>query len=55
MSTIAIFVLGLFVSGITLTAAILVGLSEAADPAHSRIEDLTPLERKIVGRDDESS
>ena len=48
-----IFFLGLFVTAITLIASILVGLQEAADPAHSRIEDLTELEKKIVGRDDQ--
>ncbi len=50
MSTLAIFVVGLFVSGLTLAAAVLVGLQEAADPALSRIEDLTEAEKKIVGR-----
>ena len=50
--TLIIFLLGLFVTGITLTASILVGLQEAADPSHSRIEDLTELEKKIVGRHD---
>jgi hypothetical protein len=54
MSTFAIFVLGLLVMGITLTAVVLIGLSEAADPAHSRPSDLSPLERPLVGhlRDD---
>ena len=52
MSTlvILIFVVGVIVSGLTLTAAVLVGLQEAADPALSRIEDLTDAEKKIVGR-----
>jgi len=50
MSTVAIFVLGLFVTGITVTAAILVGLFEAADPNHSRVEDLTDFEKSVVGR-----
>ena len=50
MSTVAIFVLGLFVTGITFTAAILVGLFEAADPNHSRVEDLTDFEKSVVGR-----
>jgi hypothetical protein len=49
MSTLAIFVLGLLVTGITLTAVFLVGLSEASDPAHSRLSDLSALERKLVG------
>ena len=50
MTTIAIFILGLFVSGITLTAATFVGLQEASDPALSRVDDLTDIERKIVDR-----
>lgn len=50
MSTIAIFVLGLFVSGITLAGAVLIGLQEASDPALSRMEDLTEIEKKIVDR-----
>ena len=50
MSILAIFIVGVFVSGLTLTAAVLVGLQEAADPALSRIEDLTEAEKKIVGR-----
>jgi hypothetical protein len=50
--TFIIFFLGLFVTCITLTASVLVGLQEAADPSQSRIEDLTELEKKIVGRHD---
>lgn len=52
MSTlvILIFVVGVIVSGLTLTASVLVGLHEAADPALSRTEDLTEAEKKIVGR-----
>ena len=50
MNTIAIFIIGLFVSGITLAAATLVGLQEASDPAQSRVEDLTEFEKKIVDR-----
>ena len=50
MSTFPIFIVGLFVSGLTLAAAVLVGLQEAADPALSRTEDLTEAEKKIVGR-----
>jgi hypothetical protein len=49
MSTLAIFVLGLFVTGLTFTAVFLIGVSEAADPAHSRPDDLLPLERSLVG------
>jgi hypothetical protein len=50
MSTLAIFVVGVLVTGITLTAVVLVGLSEASDPAHSRYSDLSTLERSLVGR-----
>jgi hypothetical protein len=50
MNTVAIFVVGLFVSGIVGTAAILVGLFEAADPNQSRVEDLTDFEKSVVGR-----
>ncbi|MEJ2582811.1 MAG: hypothetical protein P8127_14440 [Acidobacteriota bacterium] len=49
MSSLAIFALGLFVTGLTVAAVSLVGMSEAADPAHSRPEDLTPVERSLVG------
>jgi hypothetical protein len=48
--TIAIFIIGLFVSGITLTAAMFVGIQEASDPALSRVADLTELEKRIVDR-----
>jgi hypothetical protein len=51
--TFIIFFLGVFVTAITLTASMLVGLQEAADPSHSRIEDLTEFEKRIVGRRDE--
>jgi hypothetical protein len=50
VSTLAIFVIGLLVTGITLTAVVLIGLSEASDPAHSRLSDLSELERNLVGR-----
>ena len=50
MTTLSIFILGLIVSGITGYAAFLVGLEEAADPSQSRVEDLTVIEKKLVGR-----
>jgi hypothetical protein len=53
MSSLGIFVFGFIVTGITLTAVLLIGLSEAADPVHSRLSDLSPLERKLVERPDE--
>ena len=55
MTTLAIFFLGLFVTAITLVAVVLVGLSEASDPAHSRLSDLMPLERKLVDRPDDQA
>lgn len=50
MSSIFIFVVGIFVSGLTLAAATLVGIQEASDPSLSRVEDLTKTEKKIVNR-----
>ena len=50
VNTLIIFIVGLFVGGLTLTAMLLVGLQEASDPALSRVEDLTEIEKKIVGR-----
>jgi hypothetical protein len=52
MSTAAIFLLGLLVSGITFTAVVLIGLGEAGDSDHSRPEDLTPIEQALVDRED---
>ena len=37
MSTVAIFLLGFFVTTTVVAAASLVGLSEAGDPSHSRL------------------
>lgn len=54
MNVFAIFVVGLFVTGITLTAVFLVGLSEAGDSAHSRPSDLSNLEKRLVDRPGES-
>jgi hypothetical protein len=50
VSTALIFALGVLVTGITVAAVVLVGLAEAADPKHSRPQDLTEWERSIVGR-----
>ena len=49
MSPTYIFVLGAIVTAIAVTGLILVGLSEAADPRHSRADDLTDWERSAVG------
>ncbi len=50
MTSFAIFMLGLIVTIITGVGAAMIGLQEAADP-RTRVEDLTPLEKRIVGRD----
>ncbi len=50
MSVIPIFVIGFFVTALTFAAALLVGLHEASNPSLSRLEDLTKVEKKIVGR-----
>lgn len=50
MTSLAIFVLGLIVTVITGTGAVMIGLQEASDPGQSRVQDLTPMEKKIVGR-----
>jgi hypothetical protein len=55
MSSLGIFLLGILVTGITLTAVILVGLGEAADPLHSRAEDLSSIESRLVDRETHSS
>ncbi len=52
MTSFAIFVLGLVVTLITGAGAILIGLQEASDPTQSRVEELTTLEKRIVGRGD---
>ncbi|NNE08603.1 MAG: hypothetical protein HKN20_08580 [Gemmatimonadetes bacterium] len=44
MSTLFILGVGVFVTGIAATAVVFIGLSEAADPNHSRREDLTEWE-----------
>jgi hypothetical protein len=50
VNPIYIFIVGIFVSGLTLAAAALVGLQEASDPSLSRVEDLTQTEKNIVNR-----
>ena len=47
-----VLVLGVFVTGATLVGTFLIGLSEAADPAHARPGDLSELERHLVDRDE---
>ncbi len=53
MTSLAIFVLGVIVTVITGAGAVLIGLQEASDPDQSRVQDLTDLEKQIVGRDEE--
>jgi hypothetical protein len=55
MSTLAIFVVGFLVTTISITAAVFVGLSEAGDPAHSRISDLSDFERALVDREQDEA
>ncbi|QDU11855.1 hypothetical protein [Gimesia aquarii] len=43
MTTIGIFLLGIFVTGLTFTAVILVGLQEAADDSNVQVEDTTEI------------
>jgi hypothetical protein len=54
MSTLAIFLLGLIVTGMTLAAVVLIGLDEAGDPAHSKLGDLSSLEKNLVHRSAEA-
>lgn len=50
MTALSIFVLGLCVTAVTGYGAILIGLQEAADPVQSDVDELTELEKQIVGR-----
>lgn len=54
MTEFAIFAVGFVVASLTGVGAILIGLEEARDASQSRLEDLTELEKKIVGRNDET-
>ena len=51
MTAVTIFVISVLVTGMTLTAVVPVGVSEAADPAHSRTEHVSDWERALVNRD----
>lgn len=50
MTTFAIFVLGVIVASIAGGGAVLIGFEEASDASQSRLQDLTELEKKFVGR-----
>lgn len=47
-----IFLLGLFVTLLTVAGLALVGIQEAEDPDHSRPDDLADWEKRIVERPD---
>ena len=48
--TVLVFSLGVFVMITTLAGVFLIGLTEAADPAHSRPGDLSGLEWALTDR-----
>ena len=48
MSIALIFGFGIVITAMVAYAVVLVGLMEAADPGHSRPEDLTSLEKRWV-------
>jgi len=50
MSDFIIFIFGLFVTGLTLVATILVGFSEASETDLTKEADLTAVEKKIIGK-----
>jgi hypothetical protein len=53
--TVLVFSLGVFVTIMTLAGVFLIGLTEAADPAHSRPGDLSAVERSMVSRQVETN
>jgi len=50
MSSLGIFILGIFVTGLTFTAVLMVGLQEAADDSLTSVKDLTEFEKNAIGR-----
>lgn len=50
ISELFIFIVGVVVTLATFIAVGSIGLAEANDPAHSRSEDLTDVERRLVER-----
>ncbi|MEO8271374.1 MAG: hypothetical protein ABI557_16755 [Aureliella sp.] len=54
MTTVLIFVLGLFVTVIVATGAFMIGLQEDADRIRRRAQDLADVEKQIVGGDSSS-
>ena len=51
--TLIIAFLGVLVTGMTTVGVLLIGLTEAADSDHSRYDDLSAFERKLVNRAEE--
>lgn len=52
ISELFIFIVGVVITLATLIAVGSVGLAEASDPAHSRRQDLTDVERRLVDREE---
>lgn len=55
MSTLLIFILGVFVTSLVGIAVVLIGVGEVTDPAHGHPDDLARWERKLVGGTHEAS
>lgn len=49
--TLLVLAFGGFVSLVVMVGVLLVGLTEAADTDHARSEDLSEMERTLVGRE----
>jgi uncharacterized membrane protein YeiB len=54
VTSFAILILGLIVTAITGVGAVLIGFEEASDASQSQLQDLTELEKKIVGRSEKT-
>ncbi len=54
MTSFAILILGLIVTAVTGVGAVLIGFEEASDASQSQLQDLTELEKKIVGRSEKT-
>jgi len=54
VTSFAIFVLGLIVASIAGVGAVLIGFEEASDASQSRLQDLTEIEKKFVGRSEKT-
>jgi len=49
MSDVIIFIFGLLVTGMTVLATVMVGLSEAKDTTHTSEQDISEIEKRVVG------